>query len=94
MAFDPKQDVIHKAWEHVGGLRVQIGQYAKGEKKIQIGPRNAHPGQEMTYARHTGRVTLEELEWIVKMMPEIRKEIERKDEPEPEKTGGKDARKK
>jgi len=87
MAFDQRKDKIFKAWKHVGGLVLQVASYDGGVKKIQIGPRKVDiAGSERIYK--VGRISMEELEWMAKMVPEVRKVIEESTTP---KKGEKDA---
>jgi hypothetical protein len=71
MAFDESKDKLIKGWR-VGDLMFGVYQYGDGEVKFQVGPRilDTKQGEQKVRA---GRLTMAEIEGIVKAGPEILK---------------------
>jgi hypothetical protein len=74
MAYDEKNDVI--LWEgKVGNLCMAVKQYNGGTPKLQIGPRIVESKGEEKFMK-AGRLTVEELDYIVESAPAIAQAIE------------------
>ncbi len=77
MPFDPSKDEIIKKWEcEETGLIISINRYAKGEAKVQIGPRAVKKknSDQKSFIK-TGRLTTEDILWLYDIIDEIKEEI-------------------
>ncbi len=82
--FDPSKDKKLKEWRcEETGLVVSINQYGNGEPKLQIGPRilkNKDGGDRAPIK--SGRLSLEDIDWLYTMIDEIKQELEGSVSPE------------
>lgn len=77
MAFDESKDKTIAEWRHGVGdcLVVSVRQYSGGDRKLQIGPREAVKVDGSITHRKAGRVSAEEWEWMERIAVEIGKAL-------------------
>ena len=75
MAYEESKDKEINTWQHQGGLCLSVYQYNGGEPKIQIGPRAYKKADGSTRYRKAGRLSLEELGWVLGLRDDISAEV-------------------
>jgi hypothetical protein len=83
MPFDPEKDKTLKKWRcEETGLVVSINQYADGEPKLQIGPRVIIRKNGEESQRKSGRLSLEDVQWLYDNIDEIKESLSAMTKPE------------
>lgn len=76
MPYDQEMDKVLKQWRsEETGLVVAIHRYAKGEPKLQIGPRIVIKKDGGESQRKAGRMTIEDLMWFYDIIDEVKDEL-------------------
>jgi len=76
MAYDKEKDVELASWQmddddSNDNVKASIHQYGGGTKKLQIGPRMfLRKDGEFRYGK-LGRITKEEIEWLLSILPDV-----------------------
>lgn len=70
MAFDESKDITVGEWKRED-LMVSLRQYNGGAVKFQVGPREAEKADGSLTHRKAGRLTIDEVEWLVGELPKI-----------------------
>jgi hypothetical protein len=84
MPYDPEKDKVLKKWKsEETGLVLSVNRYGDGEAKLQIGPRilKKRDGTDGAPVK-AGRLSMEDVIWLVEMLDEIRDELGRLNKPE------------
>lgn len=76
VAFDPSIDKKIKEWFcEETGLVLSINQYGDGDPKVQVGPRSVVRKNGSEGFQKTGRLSIEDIEWISSVIDEIKEEL-------------------
>ncbi len=84
MPYDPEKDKVLKKWKsEETGLVLSINRYGEGEAKLQIGPRilKKKDGTDGAPVK-AGRLSMEDVIWLIDMLDEIRDELGRLNKPQ------------
>lgn len=74
--FDPSMDKKLKEWRsEETGLVISINQYGDSDPKVQIGPRVVNKKDGAEAFVKSGRLTIEDIDWLHSMIDEVRDEL-------------------